>query len=159
MVTNVVRPPITSCLTDVPLDEVEQGLEWAKEAKDWKDLRPLYDERYRGHPGSNAVEVISGGLACFYLAQGNPREAILYAVNFGRDTDCKAYICGGLAGALRGIEAVPAEWVKIVEDEVVNDPYTASQRTAREAAEGLYRAAANTMGRMKDVVSMIESQT
>ncbi len=143
-------------LSSEPRKEVQQGLDWAKEASDWKDLRPLYAARYEGKPISNAVEVLSGGLACFYVAKGRPREAILYAVNFGRDTDCKAYVAGGLAGALRGIEALPAEWVKIVEEEVVNDPYTVSRRTARQAAEGLHKACLAEMAKAKRAVIEIE---
>ncbi len=136
--------------------EVQQGQDWAKKAKDWKELRPLYEERYKGKPISNAVEVLSGGLACFYLAKGQPREAILYAVNLGRDTDCKGYVAGGLAGAMRGIEAIPADWVKIVEEEVVNDPYTVSRRTARHAAEGLYNACLAEIAKAKRVLAEIE---
>ncbi len=136
--------------------EVQQGPDWARKAKDWKELRPLYEERYKGKPISNAVEVLSGGLACFYMAKGRPREAILYAVNLGRDTDCKGYVAGGLAGAMRGIEAIPAEWVKIVEEEVVNDPYTVSRRTARQAAEGLYQACLAEMAKAKKATIEIE---
>ena len=139
-----------------PRKEVQQGLDWAKKAKDWKDLRPLYADRYEGRPISNAVEVLSGGLACLYMAKGQPREAILYAVNLGRDTDCKGYIAGGLAGAMRGIDAIPAEWVKVVEEEVVSDPYTVSQRTARQAAEGLYKACLAEMAKAKSAVTEIE---
>ena len=145
-----------SYISEVPREEVEMGLGWAKSANSWKDLRPLYQERYKGHPISNAVEVLSGGLACFYLADGQPKDAILYSVNLGRDTDCKGYIAGGLAGALRGIDAVPAQWVKVVEEEVVNDPYTVSKRTARETAEGIYKAAANTLNKMKQTASMLD---
>lgn len=140
-----------------PRQEVEVGLNWARNADDWKELRPLYQERYRNLSMSNAVEVLSGALACLYMAEGKPRETLLYCVNFGRDTDCKAYVGDGLAGALSGIEAVPADWVKTIEEQVVNDPYTVSRRTAREAAEGLYKAAINTMKKMKDTVSLIES--
>jgi len=144
-------------LSSPPRKEVERGVAWAREVGSWKDLRPLYDEAYRGKPMSNAVEILSGALACFLVANGQPREAILYAVNLGRDTDCKAYVTGGLAGALRGIRAVPAEWVRTIEEEVVNDPYTVSRRTAREAAEGLTQATLATMRRMKDAVAAIES--
>jgi len=143
-------------LSPEPRKEVQQGLDWARKANDWKDLRPLYAACYEGKPISNAVEVLSGGLACFYVAKGRPREAILYAVNLGRDTDCKAYVAGGLAGALHGIEALPAEWVKIVEEEVVNDPYTVSRRTARQAAEGLYKACLAETAKAKKVVAEIE---
>lgn len=143
-------------LSPEPRKEVQQGLDWAKKANDWKDLRPLYASRYEGKPISNAVEVLSGGLACFYLARGQPREAILYAVNLGRDTDCKGYVAGGLAGALRGIEAIPVEWVKIVEEQVVTDPYTVSRRTARQAAEGLYKACLAETAKAKRAVTEIE---
>ena len=143
-------------LSPEPRKEVQQGLDWAKKANDWKDLRPLYAARYEGKPISNAVEVLSGGLACFYMAKGQPREAILYAVNLGRDTDCKGYVAGGLAGALRGIEAIPAEWVKIVEEQVVTDPYTVSRRTARQAAEGLYKVCLAETARAKRAVAEIE---
>jgi ADP-ribosylglycohydrolase len=142
-----------------PRREVEQGLNWARKAKNWKELRPLYEKRYEGKRISNAVEVLSGGLACFLMADGQPRQAIIYAVNLGRDTDCKAYVAGGLAGALRGIEAIPSEWVETVEKQVVNDPYTVSRRTARQAAEGLYQACVNEMQKVRTAVSEIDSMS
>jgi ADP-ribosylglycohydrolase len=147
-----------SQLSAVPRAEVEQGLEWAGKARDWKELRPLYEERYRGHTQSNAVEVFSGGLACFVVTRGQPKEALLACVNLGRDTDCKAYVAGGLAGALRGVKGIPAEWIKVIDDEVVNDPHTVSRRTIRQAAEGLTKAAMNEIAKMKAVVAAIEAQ-
>ncbi len=54
-------------------------------------------------------------------------------------------IAWGLAGALRGIGSVRREWIEAVEKEVVADPYTVSRLTAREAAEGIYRACLNEM--------------
>lgn len=142
-----------------PRKEVERALGWARKAREWKELRPLFEKTYDGKPISNAVEVLSGGLACFYMADGRPREAIVYAVNLGRDTDCKAYVAGGLAGALRGIEALPKDWVETVEKQVVTDPYTVSRRTARQAAEGLYRACLAEMRKMKKAVGEIDSMT
>lgn len=149
---------VLSYLSENPRKEVELGLAWARNADSWKDLRPLYDEKYKGFPMSNAVEMLSAGLACFWLAEGQPREAILYAVNLGRDTDCKAYIGGGFAGALRGIDALPAEWVRTVEYAAANDPYTVSKRTAREAAEGLYEAAVNTYRQLKEASGLLHRQ-
>lgn len=143
-------------LSDQPRTEVELGQTWAKNADSWKDLRPLYQEKYNGFSMSNAVEVLSGGLACFYVAGGHPREAILYAVNLGRDTDCKAYVAGGLAGILCGIDEIPADWVKTIEDQVVTDPYTVAPRTAQATAEGMYAAVINTLEEMKKTAQDIE---
>ncbi len=142
-----------------PRKEVERALGWARKAREWKELRPLFEKTYDGKPISNAVEVLSGGLACFHMADGRPREAIVYAVNLGRDTDCKAYVAGGLAGALRGIEALPKDWVETVEKQVVTDPYTVSRRTARQAAEGLYRASLAELRELKKAVGEMDSMT
>jgi ADP-ribosylglycohydrolase len=140
-----------------PRKEVERAVGWARNARDWKELRPLFEKAYEGRPISNAVEVLSGGLACFHWSRGRPREAIIYAVNLGRDTDCKAYVSGGLAGAMAGIEALPKDWVEIVEKQVVTDPYTVARRTARQAAEGLCKAALAEMRRQRTAVSELES--
>ncbi len=37
-------------------------------------------------------------------------EAVLLAVNLGDDADSTGAICGQLAGAIYGIEAIPSEW-------------------------------------------------
>ena len=143
-------------LSKFPKKEVELGLSWAKNADSWKDIRPLYEEKYHPYNASNAVEVLSGALACFYIANGNPRDAILYSVNLGRDCDCRAYIAGGLTAAMKGIEEVPADWVKVVEEQVVTDPYTVSTRTARETALGIYNAAIKTMDEMSASLSLLK---
>lgn len=137
--------------------EVAMGIQWAKQAKHWKDLRPLYEQRYQWRAASLATEILSGGLACFYMAKGDPREGIICAVNLGRDTDCKAYIAGGLGGALRGIEALPGDWVETVEKAVLTDPYTVDKRTARQLSEGLYRAAVNEMRKTEAATSEIKA--
>ena len=147
-----------SQLTSVPRAEVELGLSWARNATDWKELRVKYDEKYDGHRISNAVEMLSAGLATFLLSDGDPEQAIIMNVNLGRDTDCKSYIAGGLSGALRGIEAVPQRWVDVVEAELPNDPYTVSRRTPRESAEGIYQAVLNNLASIKEQAALIEQQ-
>ena len=137
--------------------EVEQGLAWADEYKDWRSLRPLYHEKYAGHPASNAVEVLSSALAVFKLSEGDPGEAIIQSVNFGRDCDCRAYIAGGISGVLRGIDALPAQWVQTVEEALPVDPYTVSNRSLRESTDGLYRALQNNIQKLKKQIESLES--
>jgi len=43
------------------------------------------------------------------------------------------------------------------EREVVDDPYTVSRRTARQAAESLYKVCGTEMWKMKKAVTEIES--
>ena len=40
------------------------------------------------------------------------RDCVLKAVNLGEDTDTVAAVAGGLAGALYGYDAIPAEWLE-----------------------------------------------
>jgi ADP-ribosylglycohydrolase len=130
-------------LSERPRSKVEDGLDWTEEHGDWRELRPLYQEKYDGQPGSNAVEVLSSALAVLLLVEGDPREAIIASVNFGRDCDCRAYVAGGLSAAMHGIDALPTEWVQTIEDELPTDPYTVSRRSLRETAEGVHRALMN----------------
>lgn len=132
-----------------PRAAVEQGLGWAREVKTVWDLRPLFAERYRGQPASNAVEVFAAGLAIFSIVGHNTREAILAGVNFGRDCDCISYVAAGLAGTLNGIDSVPAEWVEAVEEALKADPYTVSTRSLYDTVQGLYQALQNEMARSK----------
>ncbi len=156
-VDGVIRVALEQ-LSEVPRKEVEEGLRWAKEAADWRELRPKYAEKYRGKPVSNAVEVLSSALAVFKMAEGDPVNCILWSVNFGRESDCRAYVAGGLAAAMRGVRALPAEWVQTVEEAARNDPWTVSRRTAREAAEGIYRSLLNEIGRTRQALAELESQ-
>ena len=68
-------------------------------------------------------------------------------------------MAGGLSGALRGIEAIPSQWIETVEKEVLDDPYTVSRRTARQSAEGLYLACINEMQKIRRAVREIDSMT
>ena len=144
-------------LSPPPRREVEDGLAWAREHGDWRALRPLYDERYRGRPISNAVEILSSALAIFYLADGDPKQCLLWSVNFGRDCDCRAYTAAGLAGALRGRATLPQEWIDVVEAELPTDPYTVSRRSLRDTADGLYRATLSTLREARRQVELIEA--
>jgi len=144
-------------LTSVPRTEIEEGLAWAKEHKDWKRLRAQYQERYSGRPMSNAVEVLGSALALFWLADGDPKQALLWAVNFGRDCDCRAYVASSLAAALNGGASIPAEWCKVIENQLPTDPHTVSRRGLKETADGLYAATRNTLEEARRQVSEIEA--
>ena len=115
-------------------------------------------EKYENRQVSNAVEILSAAYGILYMSNADPRTAIVYAVNSGRDTDCRAHTAGSLAAALKGIDAVPADWVKTMDDAMKANEHTTSNRTSLETAEGLYKAAMNTINRMKQVVTDFESQ-
>ena len=125
--------------------EVDRALDIAKRHTEYEALR---DEFYRHYFGgyhviygqSQANEVLAKGLALFAFTKGDPKQAILYAVNFGRDTDCLAAVAGGLAGALSGWESLPPEWLRQVDEATAADPHTNNKRTIDETVDGLYGA-------------------
>lgn len=66
-------------------------------------------------PGVRASEVVPAALGIFFAAQGEPREVILAAVNAGGDTDSVASIAAAVAGAFKGVTAIPKGWLQEVE--------------------------------------------
>jgi hypothetical protein len=125
-------------------EEVERALEIADGCNDPLKMREEFSEIYcgRGMPYAHswANEVVSKAFAVLGATGGDPRDAIITSVNFGRDTDCLAAISGGIAGALSGHDTIPEDWIKQVDEAASENVYTNSQRTLRETADGLYAA-------------------
>lgn len=145
-------------LTYYPRLEVEAGLAWARNADDWRELRPLFNDKYQGRWMSNAVELLSSGMAVFYTSGGNVEQAIIQGVNLGRDTDCRAYIASGWSAALHGIDQVPTRWLDTVTNQVKTDPWTVSTRTPHESAQGLYNALLTTITTTTERLHHLQTQ-
>lgn len=62
-------------------------------------------------PTGYVVDSLNCALYAFWSYAGSFEEAVVYAANLGGDADTIAAICGGLAGAFYGFEAIPKEWV------------------------------------------------
>lgn len=64
-----------------------------------------------GYPWTDlAPEAVGLAFGAFAAARGDFREAVLTAVNMGRDADTTAALAGALAGAVRAVTAIPAHW-------------------------------------------------
>lgn len=61
-----------------------------------------------------APEAVGLAFAAVLAGDGNARETILNAVNLGRDADTIAAMAGAIAGAMAGIEHIPADWLPAV---------------------------------------------
>lgn len=123
--------------------EVNNALELAAKHTDPMAMRDEFYQHYYGgdyfnYSMSQANEIVAKGFAVFAITKGNPKDAILTSVNFGRDTDCLAAVAGGLAGALSGPETLPQEWIEQVNGATKADPYTNNYRSIEETAQGLY---------------------
>jgi ADP-ribosylglycohydrolase len=147
-------------LYDTISREVDRALELGHKYDDPAEMRAEFYRLYYGgayfnYGMSQANEVVAKGLAIVALSNGDPRQAILTAVNFGRDTDCLAAVAGGLCGALRGVHAVPERWVRQVDEATAQDPYTNSRRTIEETADGILDAFRARQGRLAAYVALM----
>jgi len=59
---------------------------------------------------TKAIEELPVALGFVLLAGGNYPDAVLGAVNYGRDADSIATMAGAVCGALGGVGTVPAQW-------------------------------------------------
>ncbi|MEO3745414.1 ADP-ribosylglycohydrolase family protein [Plantactinospora sp. B5E13] len=119
---------------------------------DWRDaIAPLraamapYDtvgEEYRS-PGLgarrpsrlHAIEELPVALGMLVVARGDLRQAVLGAVNYGRDADSTATMAGAIAGALGGAAAVPTEWSEVVAEASRTDLVEPARQLAAVARE------------------------
>lgn len=63
------------------------------------------------NPTGFVVDSLMCAIYAFWDASADFEEAVTYAVNLGGDADTIGAICGGLAGAYYGFNAIPQEWI------------------------------------------------
>jgi ADP-ribosylglycohydrolase len=140
--------------------EIQRGLKIIEKCKDFREARKAFDAVYSGtgtpYAFSSANEVVTKGICIFKMVNGNPKDAMIAAVNFGRDTDCLAAVSAGISGALSGAGGIPAEWIKQVDYATTKMPVTNSRRTLREHADGLYEAYRARLARMRSFADEME---
>ncbi|MFR9791736.1 ADP-ribosylglycohydrolase family protein [Streptomyces sp. MB22_4] len=68
-----------------------------------------------GYPWTDlAPEAVALAFGAYATADGDFREAVLTAVNMGRDADTTAAVAGALSGATQGAQAIPADWANAI---------------------------------------------
>ena len=102
--------------------EVEGLIALADEAADDRSLVDALSPRVRHRHIFDPVDVLGVPVAALHYSDGDPIRTIVMAVNDRdlddegnfvrlRDVDCTGSVAGALAGALKGIEAFPKDWV------------------------------------------------
>ncbi len=94
---------------------IERTLELARQTGDFKKFRAAFYQTNLGDIVADSRETVPAVLALFYLAQGDPVQAVIYGANFGRDADTIGTMLGALAGAFRGADGLKPEWVEQIE--------------------------------------------
>ncbi|MFF7857115.1 ADP-ribosylglycohydrolase family protein [Streptomyces sp. NPDC007904] len=68
-----------------------------------------------GYPWTDlAPEAVALAFGAYAAADGDFEQAVLMAVNMGRDADTTAAVAGALAGASRGVGAIPERWAAAI---------------------------------------------
>lgn len=138
----VVQAAVRYAHTEVPLGRelavrIQKALEVADRCKDVYEFRAPYYRKFLNSVNAFSVlETVPAALAFLCIARGDPRAAIVGAANLGRDCDSSACIAGEIAGALAGIEALPAQWVERVN---VANPQPSLPGVARQMTETLLK--------------------
>lgn len=140
--------------------EIDRGLTLTEHCGNFREMRNAFDSMYSGtgmpYAFSYANEVVTKGICIFRMTKGNPKEAIIAAVNMGRDTDCLAAVAGGISGALSGGSAIPAAWIDQLDHATTLNRFTNSQRTLRQHADGLYEAFRSRLARFETYARIMQ---
>jgi ADP-ribosylglycohydrolase len=127
-------------------EAITSALELAQELDGYETFRRRYYAEclLPGIAAPDSRETVPVALALFYLAGGDPERTIIYGANFGRDADTIASMAGALAGAYRGVDALPDGWVAKVRAE--------SPRAHDDVARELVEVVARRIADLRDQV-------
>ncbi len=92
---------------------IAAALQLARQEGDYRAWRAaVYAQRERWFFPliCDARETIPLTLAVLWLAEGDPVRCATYGANLGRDADTIASMATAIAGAWRGVEALPSDW-------------------------------------------------
>lgn len=128
-----VAAAVAVAMTDAPLDRIIQAALSVVPKDSWTYSSILRGVRIGNDSTDiwNALEPLHESIACSYYfwtdvapeaiglafgliaaARGKFEDAVLGAVNIGRDTDTIAAIAGAICGAMNGIQTIPERWIK-----------------------------------------------
>lgn len=93
---------------------IEMIYDMVKNSKD--DIKTLYEIYDLFGGGDLAADSVPVAIGLFALAKGDTKKAIEYCANIGGDCDTNVAMAGAMAGAMNGIESVPAEWREAVDN-------------------------------------------
>ena len=111
-VTNDIRKALEDGLNYIPADSrvfavVNYVFELFDQGIPYEDLRELILGRFGSHNFTDCVMNIGFMVAALLWGENDFVKTVLYAVNFGFDTDCTAATCGAFMGIALGKEVIP----------------------------------------------------
>jgi len=120
---------------------IKETVQLARNIGDYEEFREKFYQNKLRYVISDSRETVPCALSLFYLAKGNPNQAIVYGANFGRDADTISTMTGAVSGAFTGIDGLKSQWTeKAIKDnpkqiELAEKIVTVIQKRAKEAEE------------------------
>ena len=99
----------------VMINKIKQVVALAYETKSYEQFRERFYQSFLQDIISDSRETVPCTIALFVLADGDPNKAMIYAANFGRDSDTIGTMIGGICGAFKGVDGLKKEWVQKLE--------------------------------------------
>jgi ADP-ribosyl-[dinitrogen reductase] hydrolase len=89
------------------------------------ELQGLMDAPQRQSPARSGYVLDTLWSAMHAVRDRDFEGALRAAVAFGNDTDTTACVAGAIAGALHGVEAIPARWMQALRGKEIVEPLAA----------------------------------
>lgn len=110
--TGNIRKALKDGLNYIPANsEITQVVKYIFDLYDrktpYKELRALIVKSFGSHSFTDCIMNIGFMVAALLWGENDFIKTVLYAVNFGYDTDCTAASCGAFMGIALGKEAIP----------------------------------------------------
>jgi ADP-ribosylglycohydrolase len=107
-----IRKAFEDGLNYIPADSkiaqvVKYILELYEKKTPYKNLRTLIMDNFGSHSFTDCVMNIGFMVSALLWGENNFIKTVLYAVNFGYDTDCTAATCGAFMGIAHGRKIIP----------------------------------------------------
>jgi hypothetical protein len=102
---------------------INECLDMAKQAPDMLEVRELFWRKFGGRAPTDSLEVAGESYVMFWITERDPKQCMIGGSSLGRDADCVASIAGAMAGAYKGIDHVPKDWVEICNKAMLADPH------------------------------------
>ena len=134
-----------------------EGLDIAKQYPDIFEVREPFWRKFGGRVPTDSLEVVSESFALFWIAKGDPVKCMIGGANFGRDADCLASIAGAIAGAFKGVDLIPEDWIRTCNEATLNSPHTIIDMSFEQQAEELYKVLLKIIDERKRQIRLVES--
>jgi ADP-ribosylglycohydrolase len=89
--------------------------EYYKDSPELKYFEKIFNKDFDMISGKRYVISTFEVVVYSLLNTENYADAVLEAVNIGRDTDTTTAICGGLAGIYYGYDSIPVDWLNEID--------------------------------------------